>query len=52
VRYRNKKRNSDAGTSPVPECSITEKMNAKMQMPAASTSMPMPSYDRHQSKMS
>jgi hypothetical protein len=45
------KRSADAGTSPVPECSVTEKMNAGMPIPAASTWMPMPSYDRHQRKI-
>ncbi len=49
------KRSADAGTSPVPEEGDpsgagmfryrTENMNAGMSMPAALTSMPMPSYD-------
>jgi hypothetical protein len=41
VRYRNKEIQSGTGMLRY----WTEKMNAGMPMPAALTSMPMPSYD-------
>jgi hypothetical protein len=37
---------------PVPECYRTEMLDAGIPMPAASASMPMPSYEQKQSRQS